>query len=415
MASEAWHFVTSKMKRKKYEDFRGRHCMIVHAYYPLGETRVQREAEALLKDNYEVDVICLRKQNEPAIDEFKRVHIYRLPVWRHLGSGVVVQFLEYLVFFFLAMVKVSWLHWHRRYNTVQVHNLPDFLVFAAWIPRLLGARIILDLHDLMPEFYMARLGQDFKSLPLRLVRLQESLSCRFAHHVITVSDHWRQTLADRGVAPNKISVLMNVADDNIFQPPATRPRQTQTDGSLRLIYHGTVTQRYGLDLVLHAIARLHREAPDIHMTILGWGREMQTLISLVDELGLNDQVTIHWEVRPAEELPKIILTADAGVVPYRNDPFTDGLIPTKLLEYAALGLPSVAARTTAIAKYFDETMVEFFAPGSVESLVRSIMRLYTERTRLAELGQGIQRFNERFNWTKLSAEYVALVEALRQL
>lgn len=396
----------------KNGESRRRHCMIVHAYYPLGETRVQREADVLLKHKYEVDVVCLRKKGESAADYFKGVRIYRLPVKRHRGGGMIVQLLEYLAFFFLAMSKVSWLHLRRRYSTFQVHNLPDFLVFSVWMPRLLGARIILDLHDLMPEFYIGRYHRDDDSLLVHLIHFQERLSCRFAHHVITVSHHWRQALVERGIALEKISVVMNVADDAIFLPPANRPRYNRTYRGLRLIYHGSIKQHYGLDLVLFTMAQIRRDSPDVHLTILGRGDQIETLMRLADELDLNNQVTFHCELRPAEELPEIILAADAGIVPYRNDPFTDSLIPTKLMEYAALGLPSIAARTTAISRYFDATMVEFFTPDSVDDLARSIMRLYNGRARLAQLAQGIQKFNQGYNWTKIGAEYVALVERL---
>jgi glycosyltransferase involved in cell wall biosynthesis len=388
-----------------------RHCMIVHAYYPLGETRVQREAEALLKHNYQVDVICLRSANEPAVDEFKGVRIYRLPVRRHAG-GKLAQLIEYLDFFLRAMFKVARLHRQKRYSTIQAHNLPDFLIFAAWLPKLWGAGLILDLHDLMPEFYMGRFHQDAKSLSVRLVRLQERLSCSFADRVITVSHHWRQALAERGVPAEKISVVMNVADDAIFRLPDA-PARAQSTG-LRLIYHGSVTQRYGLDLVLQAMARLRQQAPDLHLTILGRGDHMPTLIQMAGELELGDQVTFHRGLVPAEELPEIILNHDAGVVPYRNDPFTDGLVPTKLMEYAALGLPSIAARTTAIASYFQDTMVELFTPGDVDDLARCIMRLYTDRVWRAQLAQQADQFNQRYNWTKVGGEYVALVERLGQ-
>lgn len=389
-----------------------RHCMIVHAHYPLGETRVQREAEVLLKHGYDVDVICLRGKQEPAVDSFKGVGIYRLPVRRRKGSSLVAQFLEYLAFFFLAMIRVSWLYFRRRYNTIQAHNLPDFLVFAAWLPKLLGARAILDLHDLMPEFYAGRFQRNANSLPVRLVRLQERLSCAFADHVITVSHHWREALIGRGVPPRKISVVMNVADDSIFQVPADLPPRSSNGKGLRLIYHGIVTQRYGLDLALQAMAHLRQQAPDIHLTIQGGGEYMDALIRQAGELDLNPQVTFNRGMQPAEELPQIILANDAGIVPYRDDPFTDGLVPTKLMEYAALRMPAIAARTSAIAYYFQDTMVEFFTPGSVEGLADCMLRLYTDRKRLAQLGQGAAAFNQRYNWTQIGDEYAALVERL---
>lgn len=400
------------MRKEQDKQPRRRHCMVVHAYYPLGETRVQREAEALVKHNYEVDVVCLRNKGEAPTDSFKGACIYRLPVRRYKGHGLFVQLLEYLAFLFLAIFAVSWLHGRRHYITIQVHNPPDFLVFAACVPKLFGACIILDLHDLMPEFYMGRFHPRGSSLPIRLLRLQERLSCWFANHVITVSEHWRQALIRRGVPAHKCSVLMNVADNAIFRPSAGIAKRTQCKDSLRLIYHGQVTQRYGLDLVLQAMAHLRQKAPGVHLTILGRGDHMNALVCLADELKLIDRVAFHDEIRPVEELPKTILRFDAGVVPYRNDPFTDDLLPTKLMEYAALGVPAIAARTTAIASYLDETMVLFFTPDEPNDLARCILTLYSDPKRLAQLAEGIRKFNQRYDWTKMSAEYVALVERL---
>ncbi len=389
-----------------------RHCMIVHAYYPLGETRVQREAETLVKYGYEVDVICLRGKNQSPKDSFKDVNIYRLPIKRSARDGLVIHLFEYLLFFLLAMFKVSSLYWPRRYRTVQVHNLPDFLVFSAWMPKLFGARLILDLHDLMPEFYAARFGQSSDSLSARLIRLQERLSCRFADHVITVSHHWRETLVKRGVPPQKCSVVMNVADERIFHLPKDGSPPLSDDDEFRLIYHGTLVYRYGLDLAIQAIDQVRREIPNIHLVLLGYGFYIDQLIQMVEDLGLEDHVTIHSGLRPAEKLPEIIRAADVGIVPYRNDVFTDGLLPTKLMEYAALGLPSIAARTTAIENYFSDTMVEFFEPGNVDDLVRCILVLYKDPERLALLAQNSEKFNQRYNWTSIGAEYVALVERL---
>ncbi len=398
-----------------------RHCMIVHAYYPLGETRVQRQAEALLKRGYQVDVISLRKEGEAARETFKGTRIYRLPVRRYRRGGLAAQFLEYVAFLFMAMVTVSWRHLITPYATVQLHSPPDFLVFAGWLPRLLGARLILDLHDLMPEFYMGRFGRGAGSLPVRLVRLQERLSTRFADHVITVSHHWRQNLIERGVPGEKVSVVMNVADDAIFvRPDGEGPALNgagSTNGSgqrsgLRLIYHGAVVERYGLDLALHAMACLEDQAPDIHLTILGRGDYMESLRHLARELKVDGRVAFYYELRPAEELPAIILQADAGIVPYRDDPFTDGLLPTKLMEYAALGLPSIAARTTAIERYFEGTMAELFTPNSVEDLASVLKALYADRGRLAALARRADAFNRTYNWTKIGAEYVDLVEHL---
>jgi glycosyltransferase involved in cell wall biosynthesis len=392
-----------------------RHCMIVLARYPVGETRVQREAEALINHGYEVDVICMRPPGEAAVDEHRGVRIYRekyrFPVHPVRKGTLAYNVPFYFRFFVPAAVRLTRLHKQRPYDTIQVHNLPDFLVFCALIPKLGGVPIILDLHDLMPEFYAGRSGHDGNSVLAQMIRWQEHLACGFADHVITVSEHWRQALIERGVPAHKCSVVMNVADQNIFHLPEG-DRSRASDNKFRLIYHGTIVYRYGLDLALRALAQVRHDIPDVHLTILGYGAQVDTLIQMTREFGLDKHVTIHRELRPAEELPEIIGAADAGIVPYRNDIFTDGLLPTKLMEYAALGLPAIAARTTAIEAHFRDTMVEFFEPGDVDDLARCIRMLYKNPERLAELSKGSKKFNERYNWAKIGAEYVALVEWL---
>jgi glycosyltransferase involved in cell wall biosynthesis len=389
-----------------------RHCMVVHAYYPLGETRVEREARALAQSGYAVDVICLRDAGEASREQDGPIAIHRLPVRRHKGRGVAIQLLEYLAFLALAMWRLTRLHLRAPYRVVQVHNLPDFLVFAALPVKLMGARVILDIHDLMPEFYAARFGTDLASPPVRLVKLQERLSCRFADHVITVSEHWRQVLIGRGVSPDKCSVVMNVADHRIFYPPAeTRPLLHDPAG-LRLIYHGSLARHYGLDLAIQAVGRVREAIPGIHLTLLGDGDFVDELRRLIVELDLGAQVSLLNEMRPAEELPAIIATADLGIAPYRNDTFTDGLLPTKLMEYAALGMAAVAARTTAIERTFGGTMAAFFEPGDVDSLAAVLRELHAQPERIAALRAGSALFNERYNWPRIGAAYVAVVDRL---
>ena len=384
--------------------------MVVHSYYPQAETRVERQAMALLERGIAVDIICLQESHEVAVALVNGAQVYRLPVRRHRGSGLVVQLLEYLMFFILSFAYLTRLHLRKPYNVVQVHNLPDFLVFVALIPKLTGAKIIIDLHDLMPEFYAERFQRSIDSLPVRMIRLQEWISCRFADHVITVSELWRQVLIERGQPAAKVTVVMNVADDHIFYPNAAT--HTPDDSHFRLIYHGIMGERHGLDLALRALNQVRQIAPTIYLTLHGGGEYRQTLENLVGELGLQDHVRFSTFRVPTTELPKLLMTADLAVVPYRNGVFTGGIVPTKLMEYAALGIPAIAARTPGIAAYFDETTVQFFTPGDVDELANCILTLYNDRLRLAYLARNISKFNEQFNWTRVRAGYITLVQRL---
>ncbi len=388
-----------------------RHCMIVHKYYPT-DIRVRRQAEALHAAGVEVEVICLRRPGEPAHAVTAGVHAHRVPLRLRADIGAIAQLLEYLAFFVLASITLAWRHLRKPYDVIQIHNLPDFLVFVALIPKLLGSRVILDLHDLMPEFFQSRFGGSFGRSLTGLVLLQEKLSCKFADHVITVTELWRQTLISRGVPAEQCSVVMNLADPSIFRPRPPELSNAGSNGRLHLIYHGYMPERYGLDLVLVAMNQVREEIPGIHFTLIGGGEHLDALKLLALELDLADHHVDFISPLPVEELPPIIARADLGVVPYRDDVFTDTLLPTKLMEYAAMELPAVVARTSAISIYFDDTMVRFFPPGDAAELANCLLELHSDRRRLAQLAEGIQGFNQRYNWPKISQEYVTLVRRL---
>lgn len=389
-----------------------RHCMVVHAHYPLGEPRVEREARALIRRGYEVDVICLRGDEEQPFEEVDGVDVYRLHVKRHKQHGPAVQLLEYLAFFLLAFFKLVVLQLRRRYIVIQVHNLPDFLVFATLVPKFAGVRVILDIHDLMPEFFASSFRSSMSSWPVRMLIWQEQLSCRFADHIITVTESWRETLIKRGVPPEKVTVVMNVADNRVFHAASSTKQPTNGNERFNLIYHGSLTKRYGLDLLVKAVGTARHEIPDIHLTIHGRGEFYPELVELVDELHLEEQIRFSTKLIPIEELPDLIRQADLGVVPYRGDIFTDGILPTKLMEYSALNVPVIASRTGAISEYFDETMVKFVNPGDLSSLVEGIMDLFRDRNQLSHYAENAKKFNQQFSWEKVSAGYVALVDGL---
>lgn len=389
-----------------------RHCMVVHAHYPARETRVQRQALALIDAGHPVDVICLRDDDEPPRSVVDGVRVFRLPVRRHKGRGLAIQLLEYIAFFVLSAAMVSRLHLRDRYASVQVHNLPDFLVFAAAVPKATGAPVLLDLHDLMPEFFAARSDVEMQHPLVRFIRWQERISCGFADHVITVTESWKQSLVERGVDPAKISVVMNVPDGSIFRREPPDEAALEGDG-LRLFYHGTFTWRYGLDLLLDAVAAIRTSAPDVRLTMLGSGETTEDLFEQRRQLDLEEPVTILTTPVDVLQLIEMIRRADIGVVPNRNDVFTDGILPTKLMEYVALGVPVIAARTTAIASYFDADMVEYFAPGDAAGLADAIIALRSDPDRRRQLAENADAFNRAYDPAATAAAYVAAVENAR--
>lgn len=384
-----------------------RHCMIVDNYYP--DIRVERQARALVGRGHSVDVICLGRDGEPPREVIEGIRIRRLPVARQRGMGIARQFLEYLAFMAWAGPLASVLHLRNRFDVVQVHNVPDFLVFSAVLPKLTGARVLLDLHDLMPEFFASRMGGTLDGPAARAVVAQERWSTGFADHVLTVTELWRQTLIGRGLDPSKVDVVLNLPDDELFK--RRDPVVRSAPDPITIIYHGTITHRYGIDVLVRAFARVRQQIP-ARLIIHGRGEYVSTIAELIEQLGLRDSVRLSTHLIPTRDLPDLIAEADIGVVPNRRDVFTDGILPTKLMEYAALGIPAVVSRSTATTAHFADEMVLHVEPENEQALADAIVELAADPERRLRLATAAQEFTRRHRWSDEADHYVEIVERM---
>lgn len=186
----------------------GRIAVVVFAYYPR-DPRVRRETEALIEAGHRVDVICLRCSGEPDREIVGAAQVYRLPL-QHKHAGRFRYFWAYLYFICLAFFTLSILYMRKRYDLIHVHNMPDALVFSALLPRLCGCKIILDLHDPMPEVYLSKYPVKAHHLITDLIGLVERCSIRFSDLVLTVNTACRELFISRGCPQSKIHVVMNL-------------------------------------------------------------------------------------------------------------------------------------------------------------------------------------------------------------
>lgn len=383
-------------------------CMVVHSFYP-NDPRVRREAEALIEQGWIVDIICLLGAGERGQEPYGRGHIYRLPVSRNRGAGVATYLGEYASFFALASLRLASLHLRRRYDLVQVHNMPDFLVFTALLPRLLGSRVVLDIHDLVPELFAARFGGRDNHPFVRMTRWTERWSAAFADHVITVGEPFRRRLVSRSVSPEKLTVVMNSADPRLFSPEvAPAPRR---DGAFNLVYHGGVFERYGIDLAIRAVAQVRDRIPGLQFRVFGAGEAIDSLAQLVIDLGLKDMVHLGGFI-PIDQVPAHIAGADLGVVPYRQNAFTDMLYPTKAFEYIVMGIPVILSRTSAMSELFGDIPDLFFKAEDVDSLAAHLLDLYGSPERRRRLLDAEHRAYAPYAWEAQRCKYVSLVKHL---
>jgi glycosyltransferase involved in cell wall biosynthesis len=374
------------------------------------DPRVRREAEALVAEGYRVVFLARGQAGQPRREAIAAVEVIRTLGPTRRPDSVPAYVVDYVLFFLQLMAHLTLRP--RRYRLIHISNMPDFLVLAAWLPRLLGTPVIHDVHDPMPELYMEKFHVNRDHWIIRLLMSQEWIAGRFATAVVTVEDHLKDILVGRGIPSKKISVLINLPDDKIFAPRTARRQKTPGEPFV-IVYHGTLAHRFGLDMAIEAIPTLRQHIPDIELRIIGAGEERSRLIAMTNDLGVQDCVTFSAGFVPVEEIPGRIEDADIGLVPMRLSDATDLMLPTKLLEYVQVGIPCVVPRTSTIARYFDETMVRFFVADDSTSLVEALVDLHAhpeKRERLREAAR--ERFVAKYTWQEHKKVYTQLVESL---
>ncbi|RIL05490.1 hypothetical protein DCC79_16095 [bacterium] len=384
-------------------------------HYP-DDPRVRRAVGALTARGHSVDVVCLGRAGEAARETVAGARVFRVPL-AHRRGGRWRYAWEYGAFFVAAAGLALALHLRRRYAVVEAHSLPDGLVFAALGPRCLGARVVLDLHEVMPELVASLFGLHAAHPLVRITGRVEQAAIRFADACLAVSDPCAEAFVRRGAPAGKLTVVMNSADPALFPPPdpSAAPSGAGPGGPrpLRVVSHGTLVDRHGFDVLLHAAARLSTGGgPDFELRIMGDGEARGALEALARDLGLGERVTFEGH-RPLDEVARRLEDADVGVVANRRDAFMDLVVPTKLMEYAALGIPAVVSRTPAVERYFDGRMVRYFAPGDAADLAAALAEVLGDpglRRRLADAAR--RGFCGRHGWPGMAARYVDLIEAL---
>jgi glycosyltransferase involved in cell wall biosynthesis len=384
--------------------------MVAYTVYPT-DTRVRREAEALAARGDKVTVISLASSNGKSIPNLNGVRWLPLSQKRYRGSQAGAYLSSYLAFFCRAALRLAVLHLKQPFHIIQVHTLPDFMVFTALVPKLSGARVILDVHDLMPELYRSKFGLDEQHPLIRLITWIERASIGFADRAIAVHKVQREVLVRHGNPPGKFIELLNLPDPALFSRNTSSPVRRREAG-LRLIYHGTISNRHGLQVLLKAMAILASELQGLELHMIGDGDAVPALLHLRTELGLSRNVRFSPGFIPPEEIVPLLLAADAGVVPTIVDAFTRFMLPVKLLEYVALGLPVICSRTRTVEAYFDDGMVCFFRPGDPYDLAQVIRDLYWNPDRRAEICSQAERFNRDYRWDQHKSSYFRLVDEL---
>ena len=381
--------------------------MVSYSMYD-SDSRVRRYAETLVKHGYRVDAVALRRENQSAHNNvINGVRVFRVQSRVKNEKSSFDYLAKLVLFFWHSLLFLTREQLKERYDLIHVHSVPDFEVFAAMYPKIMGSKVILDIHDIVPEFYASKFGASPRSLMFKSLVAMERMSTAFSDHVIASNHIWQKRLQGRSVAESKVTTILNFPDTQVFQPTG----KNRNDSKFILLYPGTLAYHQGLDIAIRAFSTIKDDVPEAEFHIYGSGDQSEFLKSLVGELGLENRVFFKGSLA-VEQMVRVIENADLGIVPKRKNGFGNEAFSTKILEFMAMGVPVIVPDTEIDTYYFDEKVAKFFLANDEKSLADAMLLLIKNRPVRECLAQSASEFVKKYTWDVNEHIYLGLVDSL---
>jgi glycosyltransferase involved in cell wall biosynthesis len=375
-------------------------AMIVASEYHV-DARVRRQAEALVARGDRVTAISLGRSSNTVRRISDGVSVVELPVAKYRGDSAAAYASYYGRFALLAARELLRI---KGPDLIQVHSMPEALVFCAIPQRLKGTPVLLDVHDLTSKLFETK----FKSgLRARTLLAIERASMRFASQTMTVHRPYAEMLkAKFGRAVGEVPIVLNVPDARRWKEREWRPWGDEVVFS----FHGSLVERYGVIDMIDALARVREHRP-ARLLVRGGGDARAPMIDRIKQHGLEDAVDVSPGYVALDEMPGELEPAHIGLAPYRFDPFMADSLPSKLLEYAAMGLPVVASSLPYIRELFGDSLL-YAEPGDVSSLTSAMLRAADGPAEARRRAAAAKDVVARLSWDTQRDTYLGVIDSL---
>jgi lipopolysaccharide/colanic/teichoic acid biosynthesis glycosyltransferase/glycosyltransferase involved in cell wall biosynthesis len=402
--------------------------LLIHQYFAApnesGGTRHYELCRHLVDRGAEVTIVASdlsyhsgkRVTKRPRLltrEKLDGIRLHRAYTYPSLHKSFVWRIVSLLSF----MCTSFWAAWRAgKVDVVMSTTPPIFQPLSAWLVAVLRRRpLLLEVRDLWPEFAIA-LGVLKNPALIRMARALEAFLYARATHILVNSPAYRDYLIGRGIAAEKISVVPNGVDPDMFPPGVDGRRirdEYDLDGRFVVTYAGALGQANDIPTLLEAAARLNRESDkDVHFLLVGGGKEKENLRRQVRERQLTN-VTIA-DPLPKADVPALLAASDACVAILRDIPMFRTTYPNKVFDYMAAGRPIVLAIDGVIRDVVERSQGGIFVPpGDAEALAGAVRFMRDHRPQAEEMGRrGRDYVRTHFNRHQQAVDFERVLESV---
>ena len=374
------------------------------AYTTLStDSRVIREALAAKEAGFSIDIYTLKEGRGFFLDG---INIFCLKRKQYKGKNKFKFVLSYLSFFFYLFIYFT--KSPRKYKIIHVNNMPNFLVFSCIVPKLFGTKIILDIHDLMPEVFAAKFNISLDHFLIKLLYIEERISANFVNEIISTNRFHTKRLIKNGIKKKRFTEVINAADPGIFKPIEKRDFSSK---DITVVFPSTIAKHLGIDTLVDAAKKIKNRNVKVTFRIFGGGEYRNEIITKVDKMELNDYIEFSKGFISPSELSRELDNSHIGIIPWPKNVSTNYQMPNKIHEYFIKHLCVVASDVKILKEYFSNCIC-FFEAGDADSLADKIVFLLKNREEMKRLADQGYAFYEKNKWSIYKEKYIDLLDSL---
>jgi len=384
--------------------------MILEKDFPP-DTRVQNEAESLIKAGHDVYVAAYSRKKENLEGEVldNKVVVFRKKISSLLIKSSVGALKVPLYFNFWRKYLSELIH-NNSFEAIHIHDLPLAQV-GVEMSKKYNIPIVLDLHENWPaHMEMATHTNTFVGKLLssnKKWRLYEKKMTQEADAVITVVEEMRDRVAALGINKEKLSIVSNTLEIDKFQLPELKPDPNY----ITMLYAGGINLHRGVQVVIKAIPLLKEKYNNLRFWIIGAGSYESYLKELLKELNIEDYVQfLGW--RPHKEIAAHLMQSDIALIPHLKSEQTDNSSPNKLYQYMYANKPILASNCNSVQRVIESENVGIAYQHDDEKDFAKKFEYLVENKDAFKKGHEI--VEDKYTWENSAAKLIEVYQNLKK-